>query len=122
VDSADEPASSTAKAIAFMIDQSFNVEGKVGAMIHSVVNCQEAYAKALLVPRKALKEAQMAGDVLGAHRIISEAFKTDVRPLLARVREEMGAPPDPLDAYRKSGYEEKIRSGRGTNTAGSNYQ
>lgn len=122
VDSTDEPASSTAKAIAFMIDQSFNVEGKVGAMIHSVVNCQEAYAKALLVPRKALKEAQMAGDVLGAHRIITEAFKTDVRPLLAQVRGEMGTPLNPVEAYRISGYEEKIRSERGTHTAGGGYQ
>ena len=90
---------STAKAIAFMIDQSFNIEGKVAAMIHSVINCQEAYAKALLVPRKMLKQAQLAGDVLGAHRIITEAFKTDVRPLLAQVREEMGVPDDPESAY-----------------------
>jgi L-rhamnose isomerase/sugar isomerase len=122
VDSDDTPASATAKAIAFMIDQSFNIEGKVAAMIHSVINCQEAYAKALLVPRKMLKNAQRAGDVLGAHRVITEAFKTDVRPLLAQVREEMGVPEDPMDAYLKSGYEEKIRTERGTHTSSGGYQ
>jgi L-rhamnose isomerase/sugar isomerase len=122
VESGDAPASGTAKAIAFMIDQSFNIEGKVGAMIHSVVNCQEAYAKALLVPRKVLKEAQMSGNVLGAHRVITESFKTDVRPLLAQVREEMGVPQDPIEAYWKSGYEEKIRAERGTHTSSGGYQ
>jgi L-rhamnose isomerase/sugar isomerase len=122
VESGDAPASGTAKAIAFMIDQSFNIEGKVGAMIHSVINCQEAYAKALLVPRKALKEAQMAGNVLGAHRVITEAFKTDVRPLLAQVREEMGVLQDPIEAYWTSGYEEKIRAERGTHTSSGGYQ
>lgn len=122
INSNDSPASETAKAIAFMIDQSFNIEGKVGAMIQSVINCQEAYAKALLVPRETLKKAQLAGDVLGAHRVITEAFKTDVRPLLAKVREEMGVPDDPVDAYWHSGYEEKIREERGTRTSSGGYQ
>jgi len=122
VESGDVPASGTAKAIAFMIDQSFNIEGKVAAMIHSVINCQEAYAKALLVPWKALREAQITGDVLGAHRVITEAFKTDVRPLLAQVREEMGVPADPVEDYRKSGYEEKICVERGTHTSSGGYQ
>lgn len=122
VDSSDAPASGTAKAIAFMIDQSFNIEGKVAAMIHSVINCQEAYAKALLVPRELLKQAQLAGDVLAAHRIITEAFKTDVRPLLAQVREEMGVPDDPESAYLKSGYEEKIRAERGVHASSGGYQ
>lgn len=120
--SQDTIASSTAKAIAFMIDQSFNIEGKVAAMIQSVINCQEAYAKALLVPRETLKKAQLAGDVLGAHRVITEAFKIDVRPLLAQVREEMGVPEDPINAYRNSGYEEKIREERGTRTSKGGYQ
>ena len=122
VESTDSPASATAKAIAFMIDQSFNVEGKVAAMIHSVINCQEAYAKALLIPRESLKKAQLAGDVLGAHRVITEAFKTDVRPLLAQVREEMGIPEDPIEAYRNSDYEEKIREERGNHISKSGYQ
>ena len=66
--------------IAFMIDQSHNIEGKIDAMIQSVMNIQTAYAKALLVDQKRLAEAQLEGDVLGAHRILLDAFETDVRP------------------------------------------
>lgn len=117
-----QPASQTARNIAFMIDQSFNVEGKIAAMIHSVVNCQEAYAKALLVPRDALKAAQKARQVLDAHRILVESFKTDVRPLLAVVREEMGVAVNPNEAYKQSGYEEKIRKERGLHASSGGYQ
>lgn len=122
VESNQQPASSTATNIAFMIDQSFNVEGKIAAMIHSVINCQEAYAKALLVPRNALKSAQKAGQVLDAHRILVESFKTDVRPLLAVVREEMGLHEDPNGAYKQSGYDEKIRQERGLHISSGGYQ
>ena len=73
--------------IAFMIDQSHNVEGKIDAMIQSVMNIQTAYAKALLVDEERLAEAQREGDVLGAHRILLEAFETDVRPLLGAAAE-----------------------------------
>ena len=69
--------------IALMIDQSHNVEGKIDAMIQSVVNIQTAYAKALLVDRQQLADAQLAGDVLGAHRVLLDAYESDVRPLLA---------------------------------------
>src|SRR5439155_6905205 len=74
---ADPATSETADAIAFMIDQSHNVEGKIGAMIQSVVNIQTAYAKALLVDRGRLGEAQRAGDVLGAHRALLAAHETE---------------------------------------------
>ena len=67
-----------------MIDQSHNVEGKIDAMIQSVENIQTAYAKALLVDEARLAAAQAEGDVLGAHRVLLDAFETDVRPLLAR--------------------------------------
>jgi len=111
--SGEEPAQSTAQNIAYMIDQSHAVEGKMAPMIYSVLNCQEAYAKALLAPRKALAAAQAAGQVIEAHALIADAFRVDVRPLLAKVREEMGVPVDPMAAYRASGYEEKIRKSRG---------
>src|SRR6266566_4750145 len=78
--------SPTAGKVALMIDQSHNVEGKIDAMIQSVLNIQTAYAKALLVDEKRLAEAQLAGDVLGGYRTLLEAFETDVRPLLARLR------------------------------------
>src|SRR4051794_14474121 len=74
-----------ASRIAYMIDQSHNIEPKIEAMIQSVINIQTAYAKALLVDRPALQKAQEASDVLGAYRVLQAAYETDVRPLLADV-------------------------------------
>lgn len=86
--------------VAFMIDQSHNIEPKVEAMVLSIMNCQSAYAKALMVPLDQLEHKQQAQDVLGAHRVLAETFATDVRPLLERVRTEMGCPADPFEACR----------------------
>jgi L-rhamnose isomerase/sugar isomerase len=113
----DPATSETAEAIAFMIDQSHNVEGKIDAMIQSVVNIQAAYAKALLVDRARLEEAQRAGDVLGAHRVLLEAYETDVRPLLARLRAEQGLEPDPVEAFRVGGYAERLAAERSGSVA-----
>ena len=88
------------------IDQSHNIEPKIEAMIMSVLNLQEAYAKALLVDRAALERAQLAGEVLEGHRILLDAFATDVRPLCAKARVALGAAEDPLAAFRGSGYAE----------------
>jgi len=118
----DKPAKTTALNVAYMIDQSHNIEGKLAPMILSVLNCQEAYAKSLLVMRSELVTAQKAGEVLAAHHILTEAYRTDVRPLLAVVREEMGMPVDPIAAYLSSGYEQKIAAERGTVGAGGGYQ
>ncbi|MHB1431779.1 MAG: L-rhamnose isomerase [Streptosporangiaceae bacterium] len=98
--------------IAFMLDQCHNIEPKIPAQIRSVMNVQEATAKALLVDGGALAAAQRAGDVLGANAILMDAYNTDVRPLLGQVREEMGLDPDPVAAYHRSGYAEKIVAGR----------
>lgn len=95
-------------AIAFMIDQSHNIEGKIEAMIQSVVNIQTAYAKALIVDRAKLGEAQVAGDVVGAHRALTEAYETDVRPLLALFRTQSDLAPDPVEAFRSGGYAERL--------------
>ncbi|SDR08599.1 L-rhamnose isomerase [Thermostaphylospora chromogena] len=94
--------------VAFMLDQCHNIEPKIAGQIRSVMNVQEATAKALLVDREALAAAQAEGDVLGANAILMDAYNTDVRPLLAELREEMGLAPDPMAAYRESGYYEKI--------------
>jgi L-rhamnose isomerase/sugar isomerase len=94
--------------VAFMLDQCHNIEPKIQGQIRSVMNVQEATAKALLVDRDALHAAQDAGDVLGANEIFMDAYNTDVRPLLAEVREEMGLNPDPIAAYKASGYFEKV--------------
>lgn len=109
-----QPAKATAREVAYMIDQSHNIEGKLAPMILSVINCQEAYAKSLLVPRAELAATQQAGDVLGAHHLLNEAYRTDVRPLLMILREQMDVPVDPIAAYQASGYEERIASERGT--------
>ncbi|MEV4563189.1 L-rhamnose isomerase [Nonomuraea sp. NPDC049419] len=98
--------------VAFMLDQCHNIEPKIPGQIRSVMNVQEATAKALLVDRDALAAAQAAGDVLGANAVFMDAFNTDVRPLLAELREEMGLAPDPMAAYAKSGYFEKIAAER----------
>jgi L-rhamnose isomerase/sugar isomerase len=94
--------------VAFMLDQCHNIEPKIPAEIRSVMHVQEATAKALLVDRDALAKAQAAGDVLGANEALIDAYNTDVRPLLAELREDLGLDPDPLGAYRRSGYAERI--------------
>ena len=105
--------------IAFMLDQCHNIEPKIPAQIRSVMNVQEAAAKALLVDRAALRAAQESGDVLGANAALMDAYNTDVRPLLAELREEMGLDPDPVGAYLRSGYAEKIVADRVGGTAAS---
>jgi L-rhamnose isomerase / sugar isomerase len=99
--------------IDYMIDQTHNIEPKIEAMILSVMNLQEAYAKALLVDRTALAEARRTGDVLGAHRLLLAAYATDVRPLCARVREDLGGAADPISAFKESGYAAKVAEERG---------
>jgi L-rhamnose isomerase/sugar isomerase len=99
--------------IDYMIDQAHNIEQpKIEAMILSVMNLQEAYAKALLVDRRALEEARHSGDVLLAHRLLLDAYSTDVRPLCARVREDLGGSADPIATFRQSGYLEKAAEER----------
>jgi L-rhamnose isomerase/sugar isomerase len=94
--------------VAFMLDQCHNIEPKIPGQIRSVLNVQEATAKALLVDADALAAAQAAGDVLGANAVLMDAYNTDVRPLLRQVRAEMGLDPDPVGAYAASGYAQRI--------------
>jgi len=107
--------------VAYMIDQSHNVKPKIEAMIQSVVNCQVAYARALLIDREALQNARLTGDIVLAEETMLNAFRTDVRPLLASVRSEMGLDVDPLKAYRASGYYEKVVAERGQASGSSGY-
>jgi L-rhamnose isomerase/sugar isomerase len=101
-----------AAGVAFMLDQCHNIEAKIPAQIRSVMNVQEAIAKALLIDAAALDQAQQAGDVLGANGVLMDAYNTDTRPLLAELREEMGLDPDPIAAYQRTGYQEKIVADR----------
>jgi L-rhamnose isomerase / sugar isomerase len=106
-----------AAGVAFMLDQCHNIEPKIPGQIRSVMNVQEATAKALLIDRDALAAAQQAGDVLGANGVFMDAYNTDVRPLLASVREEQGLHPEPMVAYAGSGYAERIVAERVGGTA-----
>ncbi len=98
--------------VAFMLDQCHNLEPKIPGQIRSVMNVQEATAKALLVDQKALETAQRTGDVLGANAVLMDAYDTDVRPLLRDVRVEMGLDPNPMAAFARSGYAERVAAER----------
>jgi L-rhamnose isomerase/sugar isomerase len=98
--------------IAFMLDQCHNIEPKIPAVIRSVLNVQEATAKALLVDAAALAAAQRSGDVLAANAALMDAYNTDVRPLLRELREDMGLDPDPVAAFKRSGYAERATAER----------
>ena len=119
--STDELTRSTARNVSYMIDQSHNIEPKVEAVLQSVLNCQEAFAKSLLIDRDRLREAQAAGDVLAAHRTLTDAYKTDVRNLLGEWRESRGLPSDPIAAHRASGYQARVAAERGTASGGGGY-
>lgn len=101
-----------ANGVAFVLDQCHNIEPKIPGQIRSILNVQEAVAKALLVDQAALTAAQLAGDVLGANAILMDAYDTDVRPLLAEWRTERGLDPEPMKAYAASGYAQKIANER----------
>ncbi|MFC7620711.1 TIM barrel protein [Microlunatus sp. GCM10028923] len=98
-DDPDPAVSGPARDILYKIDQCAMIEQKLPAMLHSVDAIQTAFAKALLIDRPALEEARANGDVVLSHRIVNDAFLTDVRPLLAEVRERLGVPADPLLSY-----------------------
>jgi L-rhamnose isomerase/sugar isomerase len=76
------------------------------------MNVQEATAKALLVDADALAAAQQAGDVLAANAVLMDAYASDVRPLLAELRADLGLDPDPVAVYKASGYVEKVAAER----------
>lgn len=122
VDAAQDPATAeTTKNVAYMLDQSHNIEPSIEGIIQSVMNTQTAYAKALLVERDKLYAAQAVGDVILANRTVMAAYELDVQPLLKKVRVEMGRDPDPILAYRAGGYAEKIateRAGAGIGALG----
>jgi L-rhamnose isomerase/sugar isomerase len=109
-----------------MIDQSHNLKPKIEAMIQTAVTAQELYAKACLVDRKKLRDAQTRLDIVDAEQCLKDAFFTDVRPMLADWRKKKNLDPNPLEAYRASGYEAKVaqereaaRAARGGSAGGS---
>jgi L-rhamnose isomerase/sugar isomerase len=107
-----EPANEVTRGIAYMIDQSHNIKGKIEAMVQTVLTAQELFAKALLVDRSRLSELQAEARTVEAEECLREAFWTDVRPVLKIWRERRGLPQEPLKALRESGYIEKIERER----------
>ncbi|PZD96309.1 L-rhamnose isomerase [Paenibacillus sambharensis] len=104
----DAAIRSTVSNIAYMIDQSHNIEQKIPAMIRSVLNAQTQFAKALLINHEEIAEAQEKHDVLGAEDAVRRAFEFDVTPLLHAFREEQGLPVNPMKAYLSSSYGKDI--------------
>jgi L-rhamnose isomerase/sugar isomerase len=96
------------EGIAYMIDQSHNIEAKIPAMLRSVLNVQTQFAKALLINHAEVAEAQERNDVLGAEDAVRKAFEFDVTPLLHAIREEQALPLDPMKAYLESSYGKDI--------------
>jgi L-rhamnose isomerase/sugar isomerase len=105
--------------VSYVLDQCHNIEAKIPGQIRSIMNVQEAVAKAVLVDQDALKKAQLAGDVLAGHEVLMDAYNTDVRGLLREWRSDKGIDPEPMKAYAASGYAAKIAADRvGGNQAG----
>jgi L-rhamnose isomerase/sugar isomerase len=104
----NEPDPPLRSQIAFMIDQSHNLKGKLEAMVQTVMTAQELFLKAALVDRERLKELQAAGKIVEAEECLRAAFWTDVRPALADWRIKRGLAPNPLEALAASGYVERI--------------
>ena len=99
------------------MDQSHNQKGKIEAMLQTVMNAQELYAKAALVDHPRLLDAQRSTDLVRAENCLQDAFKTDVRDAIVEWRQARDIPADPLEAFRQSGYLERITAARGARNA-----
>ena len=91
-------------APAYMIDQSHNVTDPIESLMSSAIEIQRAYIQASLIDRVALEAAQNSSDVMLGHRIVKQAFITDVSPILAEARRRSGGAIEPIATYRSSGY------------------
>jgi L-rhamnose isomerase/sugar isomerase len=100
--------------IAYMVDQSHNLKGKIEAMIQTVTMAQQLFAKAALVDSDKLATAQSKCDLVRAESLLQDAFATDVRPAVQEWRQSRGLPKDPMEAFRQSGYLERITKERAT--------
>jgi L-rhamnose isomerase / sugar isomerase len=114
--------------IAYMVDQSHNLKPKIEAMIQTATTAQELYGKACLVDRKKLQDAQLRMNIIDAESCLTDAFNTDVRPMLAEWRKRKAIDADPMQAYRASGYESRVakerterRAASGKHTSGASY-
>jgi L-rhamnose isomerase/sugar isomerase len=105
--------------IAYMIDQSHNLKGKIEAMIQTVSTAMELFAKAALIDRAKLAAAQTRCNLVDAETCLKDAFSTDVRPAVRDWAVSKGLPADPMDAFRQSGYLERVTAERSAKNAAS---
>jgi L-rhamnose isomerase / sugar isomerase len=98
--------------VAYMVDQSHNLKGKMEAMIQTVCTAQELYAKAAIVDHARLAPLQQSCSLVEAEETLRGAFWYDVRPVLRDWRRSHGLPEDPMQAFRESGYLERITAER----------
>ncbi len=98
--------------IAYMIDQSHNLKGKIEEAIQTVTMAQQLFAKAALVDCEKLSQAQRQCELVAAESLLQDAFNTDVRPAIQEWRDSKGLPRDPLKAFYKSGYVQRISKER----------
>lgn len=107
----------TTADIAYMIDQSHNLKGKIEAMIQTVIMAQALFAKAAIVDYAQLAEAQRKCALVRAESLLQDAFAIDVRPVIRMWRAERSLPADPIDAFLQSGYFEQITQDRAERNA-----
>lgn len=100
VEGMDARGMNHATGLGWMIDASHNIKDPLEDLLQSVEAIQIAYAQALLVDDLALDEARQENDVVKAQEILQQAFRTDVRPIVAEARLRSGGALDPLGAYR----------------------
>ena len=116
VDGLDAKGMNHAKDLGWMIDASHNVKDPLEDLLQSVEAIQLAYAQALLVDREALEEAREANDAVRAQEILQDAFRTDVRPLVAEARRRAGGSLNPLALYRQLNVRQQLIGERGAKT------
>ena len=102
--------------LGWMIDASHNVKDPLEDLLQSIEAIKIAYAQALLVDKKALAAAQDVNDVAMAQEILQQAYRTDVRPLVAEARLRAGAALEPVQLFRQQKVREHLIKERGAKT------
>ncbi len=116
IDGMDARGMAHESALGWMIDASHNLKDPLVDLLQSVEAIKIAYAQALLIDRKSLRDAQAQNDVVAAQEILQQAFRTDVRPLLAEARRRIGAALDPIGLFREQALRDRLVEERGKNS------
>lgn len=100
--------------LAWMIDASHNVKDPLEDILQSVEAIKLAYAQALLIDAGALETARQHNDVTLAQEILQDAYRTDLRPLLAEARLRAGAAINPIALFRDLAVRDQLIKERGS--------